>query len=452
VQTTVTLRRELPEVEQVGPSVVVQGKPVTVILRGRGIEHLTNPEARVLVPGVTPLAVTRLSDTALSVSLPALSASSYQVGISNGLGLTTPVAVLRTHAPAALPAGSAATGGAINTVISSPTSGHVYLANHTLQSVQRFRWSGAAWIKDTLAIAQLTDIGFSFDGGTLIAATRTGALHLIDPDTLTITATYQAPGNFVQSMRLGHGLPVTNDGKVWFGVGDTWNKIYTFDLRTRAFEEVKPNLPLSLYSGPWFEVSRNGEQMIVVQSASITPAPPLLSYTASSSTWRTLGVSETFFYGSENGLDDTGSRWQAFSRVYDRNNAPVGQATLPNTTRFLVSSVLSPDGERLYAMSLPSNWPNLASSDKAQVHVFDTSIPAGTMASLPLLGTVDLDEFPTCQESGYDADCLRPAMNITMDGQTLLIAGKARLLVVPVPQASAPLAGRRAMQMQLWRR
>ena len=87
-----------------------------------------------------------------------------------------------------------------------------------------------------------------------------------------------------------------------------------------------------------------------------------------------------------------------------------------------------------------------------RIHVFDTSVPSGTVTNLPLVGSFDLSTYPTCHQDMYTSECYRPMMNISADGKTLFIAGSVKLVVAPVPDAlSALKATRSAKAMKEWK-
>lgn len=170
VTTTVTLRRELAEVHYVGPGNIVSGKAATVIVRGRGFDHLTSPASRLSIAGVTPTSVTRTSATSLSVVLPALASGDRNISISNALGTSTSTTAL--HVLDALAHGATAmpTGGVARSVIYDPVRRTAYVANKSLSAIQRFREGSGGWTMDTLALPSLGDIALSPDGAVLVAS------------------------------------------------------------------------------------------------------------------------------------------------------------------------------------------------------------------------------------------------------------------------------------------
>lgn len=451
VTTSLTLRRELAELSFAGPGNVVSGQGNTIFVRGRGFDRLSDPAARLTIGGVTPTSVSRVSATSLRVTLPAMSAGDKTIAIGNALGVATDTAKLHVLDPQTYVAKGLSTGGVPGAVLHDPLRRQIFVLNTTLGSIQRFRESAGVWTSDVLALAGLDNIGLSPDGSVLVATAAAGTLYLIDPAAFTVSDTFGAPGPFNSTPATGHGLAITNDGKVWLTVGTGWNDMVTFDLKSHVFTVVRPaSVPADFYYGPWYEVSRNGERLAVVQSASISPQPPLLYMDASQGTWRVNPAGITFFYWSLNGLDDTGSRLAVFGQLYDASFANVGSAVIPDAGWSQSAAVLSPDGKRYYVYSLPPDWQNAATPVMPRVYVFDASVAAGTVANLPLLGKFDLQEYATCHADSYTSECYRPQMNVSADGRTLFIAGSVKLLVVPVPTLTPAVGGRRGPVMQRW--
>ncbi|MEK8025104.1 BACON domain-containing protein [Pseudaquabacterium rugosum] len=455
VTTRVTLQRALGEVHGIGPGTLVAGQAASVIVRGRGMAGLADPAARLSIgtagASITPTRITRLGDAALRVDLPALPAGNSPVCVGNALGLSTPCATLTVLAPQTLPAAGLVTGGSLPSgnslggLVHDARRGILYLANRGTGAIQR--WADGRGLSaspntaaEVLALPELDDIALSPDGQWLVATERNGRLHLIDPAGFTLSASYTAPGPFFPVPAGGHGLAITNDGRVWLTVGGGWNAVYSFNLRTRQF--TRETLGVggdAYYGGPWFEVSRNGERLVAVQSASQSPAPPLLVLDNSQSGgWRANPVDLSFFYWSMNGLDDQGTVLQVMGGVWDAQFNALGRVALPDAGWTHAASVLSPDGQRLYVHALPPDWTDASSTVMPRVYVFDTTVRGGPYAALPLLARWDLPAYATCHTDGYGSACLRPQMSTSADGRSLFIAGTVRLLVVPVPQ---PLPG-----------
>ncbi|MET0335313.1 MAG: hypothetical protein ABW190_13655, partial [Rhizobacter sp.] len=452
VTNTVTLRRELAEVYYVGPGSITAGKVSQVIVRGRGFGGLANPANRFTIAGVTPTSVTRLSDSSLAVQLPALAAGNYAIGMS-GTGSVAATTTLRVLAEQTYPAATVPMTGRAYSTVYDPAARTVYSANTTLSAVRRTRYQAGTWLTDSLAFPALRDIGLSPDGTQLVAVENTGLLHLISTSTFTVTQTYTMPGPAAETPTGNRGLAITNDGKVWLSIGTYWNQAYTFDLRSRTFTLV--NIPNSLFhSGPWFEVSRNGERLVMVSSASISPAPPMKYMDASEGVFRNVPGDATFFYRSMNGMGDTANRFLIFgSQVYDSNYLRVGNITIPDAGWFASAAVLSPDSRKVYVYAMrSSDWNNPYSPTLPRVYVFDSSIAPGTQVDLPMLGSFDLPAYPNCRSDAYGLECVGPNITASPDGRTLFIMGSVGMEVIPLSSTHVGLSSRRtgAQALKAW--
>ena len=433
VTTAVTLNRALAELQSVSPSLVVAGQPGSVIVRGRGLDRLADPAARLTVNGAAPLAVQRLGTDALRVSLPALAAGAVSLAVSNRLGLPTSGADLQVAAAKALPAAMLTTGGLPRSVVVDLPRRQVFVANPRSGLVQRFRESSGAWLADTLVLANLFDIGLSPDGSVLVAVERSGKLSMIDPTRFAVTASYTAPAVVYPTPSSGHGLAITNDGRVWLALGSGGNSAVSFNLRTLAFVTEQPSgLPSTPDGSPWFEASRNGERLMVVPGSSGSPAPLLRMVDTSVGEWHSNPAGLTVFFYSLNGMDDSGNRVLVLGNLFTGDFDYIGTPALPDAGWNVSAAVLAPDGKRLYVYALPPDWNNSASSSLPRVYTFDAQT-APTSAQLTLLSRTDLTDYPTCRLDSYEAECFRPMMAIAPDGKTLFVAGSVKLLALPLP-------------------
>ena len=441
VQASVTLRRELAEVHSVGPLPAVMGQTREVIVRGRGFDHLGAAfgEYGLLVSGVSPVTV-RLSDTTLKARMPDLqlsvTAGDHVVRALNRLGIATSTALLRLRPPQALPAAALATGGSVRTVLHDGLRQQLWVANTGLGAIQRWREVDGAWVADKLAMADLFDIGLSPDGAWLLATERSGKLHLIDPVALTISHSYSAPGALYAIPGSGHGIAITNDSRAWLtvtGGQGRANRMVSFDLRARSFTIEQPaGVASSFDGGPWYEASRNGERLLVVQGSAGNPPPPMLYVDMADGLWHPTPADLNFFYFSLNGLSDDASRSVVLGNVFDAEFRFVGRPTIPDAGYSDSAAVLSPDGQRLYVYALPNDWQNSAATRLPRVYIF-SAVADKAVAGLPLLGSIQLSQYPSCRLQTLSAECGRPVLNIAADGKALFIGGDVKLLVLPLP-------------------
>lgn len=468
VDAQVWLRRELAEIEAVGPAQLIAGQTNQVLLRGRGFAALADPAARLRVDGAVPpgASVSRVNDKALRLSLPARAAGSVTVTAQPALvGATASTKTVSVLAGVTRPNWSAANvGGEIQSVIHSQPLEAFFEVNKTTSALVRTRWDGGAWATDTLALPGLMNAALSPDGRQVVVALSSGgdsgngSVRVIDGATLTEVSRHAAP------LRLGSwaghgslGLAVTTEGRVWLSPeGNGWSYgLHHFDLRSRSFGELRSVEATSLYLGPWYTASRDGERMGIVQSSGISPQPPFLTFAASTDTVQVNPLGLGFHYEAT-GWSDDASRflWQG-DVVYDRDFARVGSVRIPaadqQAGRFAMNGVISPDGRRAYFYDVPSDIFSNPDS-RPRIRVVDTSVAPGTLVDLPVLRTIDLAAHAGCRDTNSPYYCLRPAMNITADGRTLVLAGHALRMLVDVSEdAAAPQKSARRLQTGSWR-
>jgi hypothetical protein len=138
--------------------------------------------------------------------------------------------------------------------------------------------------------------------------------------------------------------------------------------------------------------------------------------------------------------------------VRDRDFNFIGRLGLPprpnsESQYRIFSSVLSPDGSRVYGFAYPDEFPY--ASSPGRVYVFDSTTRQQTTDELPILGYVETAAYPSCvnpvppsqQECSFASTTI-----VSPDGNTVFVAGDSNLIVVPVgnavltPVPSAPPA------------
>jgi hypothetical protein len=429
-RTTLRFRRELAEVHFSGPGSVMAGQATTVIVRGRGFQHLADPLARVSVGPLRPSGVRRLSPTALELQLPALPAGRHSIGVSNAYSIAAPTGSVDAVAPRSFAAESVAATGGPRSLIYDPVRQTAYSVriDGSQATIWRLRLGGQRAVVDSLPIAGLIDIGLSPDGSTLIAADAQG-VHLIDAASFRAVSRHTYQGGIQSTSHTTKGIAVTNDGKAWLATGINGHcKALTFDLRDRSFQVFEaPGVLTGCHSGPWYAVSRNGERLMLVQSSSITPSPPMLYMDASEGTLRVNPVQLNFFY-NKTSLSDTGSRFLVSGHwVYDRDFQLLSRIDIfawPGETQ--TASVLSPGGTRAYVLALRI----VGATATARIYVLDTSTAA---SAPPVLGTIEGPALPDCRYDDLGQNCYLNAITVTADGNNLLWASASQFHVVPIP-------------------
>lgn len=424
----VTLQNRLPEVRFVGPGALLAGRAGRAWIRGAGFDAVSDLALASMVEGLAGAVVSRVNDTTARLDVPAAPAGGYPVRLSNALGVPRHASAVRLVDPVTYPAAVLPFSGEKGGLLHDPVRQALYWANITDRTVHRLRYAAGAWAETSRAVAGVFELGLAPDASALVAAAADGTVSLLDPDTLEVLAVARAPGGLhTDSRRLG--LPVTNDGRVWLTVGGGgWNQVWTLDLTTRALERPAFAVSTSFYSGPWSSVSRDGERLLMVQSSSISPQPPMLWLDASEGVFHVNQAGLTFWY--EASQSETGRRAILHSRnVVDRDFAPVGTVALPADT-MARAAILSPDGDRAYLLVAPY-YPSFPGTLPARVMVYDTSTPVAAGTGLPVVGApLAIPHDVTCEvEQCYG----RASGVIAPDGKTLFLLGDERLLVVPLP-------------------
>ncbi|MGO4395387.1 hypothetical protein AB4Z46_28930 [Variovorax sp. M-6] len=396
---------------------------------------ITGMSARMVVTPKAGLAPNVYKGTLIFRACPAAACAVNYAGspwpVSYTLTVTTTYAKLDTSAF-----------GTPRTMVYDPVRGDVYASYPTfasvgLSAIARFRWSGAGWTSSTLSIPGLYDIALASDASVLAATDSSNKVNLID------LASFRVKNSFVSGTGIANvgsysevGIAFTKDGKLWMPTGTSldWHGLGFFDLRTSTFGGASPPCT-NCFSGPFFAVSGDGSRLMITQSASISPRPPMLYMDLADGKIRTNPIGLTFFY-SLTSLSDNGDRFlMGGHTVYDRSFGTVG--TVPQPNEGIRAAQLSPDGRRAYVLSYAIE-PGTASPPVVQV--FDSSAAAGTQLNLPLVGTFTIPDWPGCQASAYPATCYQPRMRLTPDGNNLLLLGDKNLIIAPIPKALSGLA------------
>lgn len=441
VSFRVVVDKRLPEVRWVGPATVVTGRSTLLSVRGRGFDAVSDPNR--LATGATPRGtVARISDTELQVLVSPGSASTNSVAMGNALGLPPAAATLQILAPRSHAYAAVASAGVKRSIVFDAARQALYAANVEGDTLVRLRFDGSSWVLDATPVPAILDVGLAPDNASLIVTATPGRVRLLDPASLATTFSLDVPEGLSRDLTYqGFGIATTNDGFSWLPAGRTgWNELVRFDHATRRIvpRPPQPDLRTSFYGGPWAMVSRDGANMVVVQSGSLSPSPPALVWRASDGLLRDNGAGLQFFYDAS--WSDDGSRIVIDNvEVRDRELALVGRARLDGVSGgpwIVRSSVMSPDGRRTYLLADTEAAITGGASGPMRVFVFDSSTRDPATVALPLVGDVALADAPGCRRL-LSGDCPNhaPRMAIAPDGQTLFIAGNERLLVVPVPEA-----------------
>lgn len=446
VAFNVSLRKELAELHYAGPYLLVSNKPQTVRLRGRGFNDVASISTYLDAGATNPTSVTKVNDGQLSLQLPALTAGSYSLTLMNALGLPTGNVALRVVNPTTFTYAAIPTNGNPYWLVYDAWRQAAFVANKETEAVVQYKFSADRWVRSQVSVPGISNLGMGPDGDNLVVTGSQGRLRLLSPDTLETQFQMENPEPFSESFTyLRFGIPATNDGRSWLTIGSGWNRLGYFDHRTRTIETPAWNMSTSYYGGPWMAMSRNGERMVVVQSASISPQPPLLFMDATDALLKLTGTDLTFSYDLQ--LSDDGNRLVLDGyEVRDANFGVVGRLAI-NDPQYSGSgnTVVSPDGKRVYMLSYPVNaYYEQNPTNKPKVFVFDSSAMPSIGVNLPLIGQFELNDYPTCHVSAYECNT-RARMTISPDGQTLFMAGDANFVVAPIPSGATSSRAAKAM-------
>lgn len=420
VNYQVVVEKKLPELLAILPAQVVAGRPSELRLRGRGLRQLASIGAITL--GGTPLASgTIVSDTEASVSLGSLAAGAYQFGIPGVAAIVQP----RLDVVAAPQIGAAViqSMGMKSALAYSAVRSAMYTVDRSNGKLLRYSLVNQVWTLDkSLPVESTTRLGLTPDERTLYTNNGGFILEERDPDTLAVRATYEYKGMDPYLFDFnGRDLPITNDGRVWFG-RDQWSIPTFFDSRTRKFVSVPhpDGINGSLYS-PVFSVSRDGSRMVVESSLSNVPT---LHYDPV--TGKLEKTASSYFSGNWGTVLSGNGKYvmSGMKRMYEIDTwRLVGQ--LPEGMNF-APVLLSNDGSRLYVAIRNDSNPDSALK---RFDVMDT-------VSMTKIGEIPLASNVTDCSSGssYSYGCADPGhMLLTPFGDAIIWFSNTRISIIPVP-------------------
>ncbi|MYN41611.1 hypothetical protein GTP55_19800 [Duganella sp. FT109W] len=438
---TITLDKRLPEVSYISPHTRLAGEAGNYIVRGRGFDAITNLNQVLQVTGATPAQIVRVNDTQFELSLPAAQGDAT-VALSNSLGASSGSVTLKTVSQPALAYAAVTAQGNKGGLVFDPERQALFTVNKTLGSLMRFSKSGTNWNATSVPVSSADEVALSPDGKSLIVTVTSGQIKLFDPVTLAEQGSFKAGSVYGETLNALPRMAVRNDGKVLFsgasGVQDDGGYMAYFDLVSKSFGNIG-----GPYAFGWASVSGDGSRINIVQSASYTPLPPIVSLDSRDQVAQQAPSGLGHWFESAQSL--RGERFaEGTYAVWDRDFNIIGKVVIPDSAYYGRTPVFSPDGKRLYVMAYDSSGLYVGSTSKPRVYVFDSSTRMVTSTDLPLLGYFELADYPTCTANTYECDT-RALGTISPDGKTLFFLGDARLIVAPIP---ALQGGRQAAAMR----
>jgi len=441
----VTLRKRLPDIAMVTPSGILSGRATQVRVTGRGLTGLD--AAAFSVNGSAPSAVTIESDSAATLSLPALAAGAQRVAVTSALGDSGATALLGVRDPATLAAARVASTGIKRAAVFDASRNAVFATVWGDNALVRYRLVGGQWQAQATAVAQVGSLALAPDGRTVYVASGSRLLA-IDPDTLETRKSVAAPFALDGGFLYGHPIAQTHDLRLWFG-GDQWDGAVAFDQGSGRFE---PAVTWGEHGGSIYSpelYAPNDGSALLLQSNGISPEPPMVWYSAATGRAKSLddaprGQSQVVHFSQDGRLLLLGGRELYRSRDF----ALLGNADVDESAGHAWESLLSPDGRRVYAV-VARNGETVMD----HVEVFDTTRTAAGTANFVKLGEIALPDKAVGCDLGQDSYCdARGRWIIDPTGTVLFWLGDAQLVVLPVPSSLSGIAANGAPQGQLLRK
>jgi hypothetical protein len=429
VTVPVTFNMNLPAVYSVS-SVMVAGRPNTVKITGHGLSQLSDV-SQIKVAGVSGVTGTISSDTTAVLNLPAVSAGRYAVSIPNAAGIATRTATISAGNLSSLPYAFVANTGEQNSALFDPTRNAFYAINTSNNALTSYTYSGSQWVVNTLPSTNggvISGIAMSPDRGTIYMLSGSTSLLAVDPDALTVKATYALPQKSLYSYYGGNRpMAISNDMKLWFDGSQVSLPLY-FDLLnfTVNVQPLVSDIANSTLYTPSYYASGDGSLVMAAQQ--FGAATGNYEYVAATGT---LGLPGNEPYiSSDATLTQDGSKIlvDGFS-LYDTAAFSLIGNVPATTVGSGVRAILSPDGTRIY--QLVTNGTDGLTIDHIQVYD-TTQFQAGSTNFAPLGQIAVSDQAASCGQNtigcGYFGN-----LTISPLGDTLFWAGNQGMVVLPIP-------------------
>jgi hypothetical protein len=428
----VNVEKRIAEVTGLGPYYLQTSKSNKLIVRGRGFNGVAALPSMLRIAGVTFTNAQVVNDVEITADLPALPVGSYAVRVDNVLTLATTERSFKILAPQSLAYQTVVSGSRSRAFIFDDARQALYATEDNL--LKRYKFNGATWDVDSVAIPDLANVGLSNTGTSIVVTSRDGHVQFLNPTSLAVTTNIASPWPTF-AFAEPNGLPVVNDGRIFLNTGSTIGIAY-FDPNAATFGFVDSNYYLNITSGFLYGVSGNGERLVLPQSSGsnyptflMDARNPIL-----------LQNPSLLAFNAPVLMNEDGSRvsfGEGILEIRDANFNSIGRAAVPSTEPdlFYRTQQLSPDGSRAYIIASLASDISIdvepAAVHPLRVYVFDTgTVPTGS-TTIPPLGYFEIPDQPSCRA------ILQCSVNlvstISKDGRTLFISGSGRILVVPIP-------------------
>jgi len=408
---TVTLNLDLPFLKLVSPNVGQVNASREVIIRGEGFLGLTTET--VMFGGQPAVSQAVMSDSEIRATFPAQAAGSYDVTVSNALGVTRTAPKLNIVAAPAYASEAIATTGQKSRIIYDTVRAAIYVANTGNNTLDRYVYNsaittGSKWVASNLSVANVTalsDIGLSVDGSYILMVDNsiTGRHVEVDPATLAIinNATFGGFNGIVKTA-------FTSGGEAILARRETQSNNQTTSLRVK--QNAAGGLISPLLRNAAVGATRDGRRALL-SSNDETPATDIYYYDSGDypdTNPATLTSTSIRLNANAISSDRVGTRWILNqTEVYDGTGFAY-TGSLPVTTD---ASLLSHDGNTAYTMD-----------SNGTLRKFDmTSVTANQFTEIGT-GT-----------SLVASPGNNPVMTLSHDGSLLFIVGDSNLVIDAAP-------------------
>ena len=452
IDVPVKLTKRLAEVTGLGPQIQFAGRPLRVVVRGRGFEGL-NLQSR-LSMSATVTDRQPINDRAFVVNANALAQGQYSVGVTHAVGFPASTQTLHVLTATNPTYAVVSSNASVRSLFVDPRRATVYgVRIAPQQQLARYRLQAGVWTEQTpRSFPQLHNAGLSNDANRLYVTTSPGRLSFYDIDntgTLNFISQFDREGGLYHPYNL-YGIQgpisVSSDNRIWLA-GDSgipsWGELTYFDIASSQFQDVVPTTFYTSFSNsPVISVSRDGMKLIVDQSQG-TPNRVLTMSTATDEL-----VERPLQYNCYGTQSDDGDRALCAITVYDGDMNIYADIGISNDDRgegwleSVLARVVSPSGRFAYVYASHAQDYNFNSSglgsepvptNRPRVYVFDLSSETapGIIESTTFFEFDGLD-FPSCR-TFYGSCSTMVAAAIAPDGNTLYFMGDRNLVVVPIP-------------------
>jgi hypothetical protein len=434
----VRLSKRLPEIWAASPNVIAADAPASVLLMGRGLAQAGALE-RLQLGGLSlanGLRASLQADNLVRVELPAQAAGSLAARAGNGLGESTQGTSLGVAARGALSATFVAERAERRAAVFDPTRQALFSIDLSNQALLKFWFAAGQWRTQRLLVNTVGNLALAPDRGRLYVGSGHNKLLEVDPDTLTVMATHEAPyGEYGPS--LYHGMlrsppyAVTADQRIWLTGNQHMPPSY-FNLINRKFETASfDNLHNYNLHSPLLFASGDGRRLLFA-NATLSPTPPLLHYDALANGSVRIGSPDRLNTASFS--HDGNLLLQEDRLLRSQDDSLLGLVQL--TRGIALASLLSPEGRRVYVLASQ----DLNSLRVDRIEVFDTAQLAPGSGRLLNVGSIAVPaQAAQCSSNSYDCDPVGLFV-VSPLGDTLFWLGNQGLLVLPVGESLQGLA------------